>query len=120
MSDKPLNADVRDLQIHLSGHKVTVDALINVAVGLEWDLAFGTEYLNRFEIMETPTADEILAWIKEPLYAEYTEMISPDSVNALIELMPRIQFEVSIAQIRAECEAMGVAAMEIEVPSANC
>ena len=119
MSEKILNAEVRDLQIHLSGHKVTVDALINVAVGLQWDLAFGTEYLNRFDIMNTPTQAEILAWISEPLYAEYAEMISPDSVNALIELMPRIQFEVSVAQIRRECEAMGVAVMEIEVPSAN-
>ena len=119
MSDKPLNAEVRDLQIHLSGHKVTVDALINVAVGLEWDLAFGSEYLNRFDIMKTPMADEILAWINEPLYAEYAEMISPDSVAQLLSLMPRIQFEVSVAQIRHECEAMGVAVMEIEVPSAN-
>lgn len=119
MSDKILNAEVRDLQIHLSGHTVTVDALINVAVGLQWDLGFGTEYLNRFEIMQTPTADDVLAWINEPLYAEYAEMIRPDSVNALIGLLPRIQFEVSIAQIRRECEAMGVAVMEIEVPSAN-
>ena len=37
MSDeKVLNADIRYLPIEVAGHKVTVDALINVAVGLEW------------------------------------------------------------------------------------
>ena len=117
MSDEILNSDVRNLPIHISGHKVTVDALINVAAGLEWDLAFGTEYLNRFDIMKTPSLDEVLAWINEPLYAEYAEMISPDSAAQLLSIMGRIQFEVTIAQIRAECEAKGIAVTEIEVPA---
>ncbi len=116
MTDAILNADVRELPITIGEHTVTVAELVNVAVGLDSDMAFGTEYLNRFDIRQTPTVDDVCAWINEPLYAEYTDMIDKQAVGSLIDLLGKIQAEIAVAEIRAKAESMGFAVSVIEVP----
>ena len=115
MSDEILNVDVRELPITIGEHTVTVAQLINVAVGLDCDMAFGTEYLNRFDIRRTPTASEVLAWINEPLYAEYADMIEAEAVDQLVDLLGKIQAEIAVAEIKAKAESMGFAVSVIEV-----
>ena len=109
-----LNAEVRDLKIEIGGHTATIAELINVAAGLECDLAFGTEYLNRFPIDKKPSADELAMWIDET--GDYGDFIDADQQRSLLDLMGRIQSEVVIAKLKQAAESMGVAVMDIEVP----
>ena len=107
-----LKAEVRQMQITIGEHTVTVAELINVTVGLDCDMAFGTEYLNRFDIMEMPSPREVYDWLSE---TEYALMIDTEEVKKLLGFLGRLQFEVSVARIRAKAESMGFAVMEIEV-----
>ena len=116
MSDeKVLNADLRYLPIEVAGHKVTVDALINVAVGLEWDMAFGVEYLNRFDLRETPTLNDLNEWLSVHADGEYAKMIDTEHRQILLDRMGRIQAELVTAEIRQMADEKGFHCMVLEV-----
>ena len=114
--DKVLNADLRDLPIEIAGHTVTVDALINVAVGLAWDMAFGAEYLNRFDLRQMPSLDELNEWLSTHADGEYAEMIDTEHRQILLDRMGRIQAEIATAEIKKMADEMGCHCMVLEVP----
>lgn len=109
-----LNADVRDLTITLGGQSATIAELINVAAGLECDLAFGSEYLNRFPMDSIPQVNEFVDWLEST--GDYADWFSPENTKQLYSLLPRILNEIVIAKVKAKAESMGIAVTEIEVP----
>ena len=117
MSDeKVLNADLRELPIEIAGHTVTVDVLINVAAGLEHDLAFGAEYMNHFDVRSNPPLDELDQWLSTYADGEYGEMIRPQHRSVFLDRMGNVQAEVATAEIKAMAEKMGFHCMVLEVP----
>ena len=98
----------------LGGHEATVAELINVAAGLECDLAFGTEYLNRFPMDSIPKVNEFVDWLEAT--GDYADWFTPDNTTSLYRLLPRILNEIVIAKVKAKAESMGIAVAEIEVP----
>ena len=111
--EEPLNADVRGLPIEMGKHTVKVDALINVAAGLQWDSGFGEAYLDRFDVRQTPTRIEVCDWLqKKPFYADSVQI---EGVDKLLGMMGHIQAEVATAEIKQVAEEHGYHCMVLEV-----
>ena len=108
------NSDVRELVIEIAGHKATIAELINAGAGLDCDLAFGSEYLNRFPMTAKPDVKEFVDWLEAT--GDYADWFTSDNTKRLYAALPRIMSEITIAKIKAEAEAMGAAVTEIEVP----
>ena len=114
--EKVLNADLRELPIEIGGHTVSVAMLVNVAAGLEYDLAFGAEYMNRFDVRSNPTLDELNEWLSTHADGEYGEMIHPDQRAIFLDRMGNVQAEIATAEIKAMADKMGFHCMVLEVP----
>ena len=113
--EKVLNADIRDLPIEIGGHKVSVAMLINVAAGLEYDLAFGAEYMNQFDVKSNPSLDELNEWLSTYADGEYGEMILPEQRPVFLDRMGKVQAEVATAEIKQMADEMGFHCMVLEV-----